>query len=470
MVPLSQKHKQLSPEAEIAFMEFCGIRIFLKRTLANETQPDDDVDGFFARLHEEIPFYIAYRFFPELRNADVTVDELLTEDRVPNAIFYDLQDIMQELMAEGVPTNPFPLGVWRELKDALEAQERPVIPDTMSDTGGPETTGSLGLVPPTGKWSKTKLANTDNAPDGTDLDNPEQKEQEESLKSKATGTGLYDTDEEEAVDRPKAQLPKLEVIERGATAIALASIEAQSRDTPEQHVSSSLLDATNTVPPPNKPPPGHQTEPAPRKSLLDPTAPAFIPSNPPQNSPQSEIELLQGSYPSFPTKNAKHRSTSTDNPPPPEHIGALDFQLAHVQIERTADNARVQHLEQQIHDLYLERERGLQSFAEPSPQRLLTQSPFGDGRGFPSGLGTDLVGFRPVRRLGSYSFASGTRSPPPVYQSSGFAGNAPLVGGFAEVEPAVEWRRNGALGDGAQEGRGTEDRRMVEEEEDGDEV
>ena len=63
-------------------MEFCGIRTFLKRILDNETQPDDDFNAFFARLHKEIPFYIAYRFFPELRNADCTVDELLSEDRV----------------------------------------------------------------------------------------------------------------------------------------------------------------------------------------------------------------------------------------------------------------------------------------------------------------------------------------------------------------------------------------------------
>ena len=82
MPSLSPKHKPLSREAEIAFMEFCGIRTFLRRVRDNATQTDDDVNAFFARLHEEIPFYVAYRFFPELRNPDVTVDELLSEDRV----------------------------------------------------------------------------------------------------------------------------------------------------------------------------------------------------------------------------------------------------------------------------------------------------------------------------------------------------------------------------------------------------
>ena len=51
-------------------MEFLGIRTFVTRVLESETQPGDDVDAFLARLHEEIPFYIAYRFFPELRSTD----------------------------------------------------------------------------------------------------------------------------------------------------------------------------------------------------------------------------------------------------------------------------------------------------------------------------------------------------------------------------------------------------------------
>ncbi|MCJ1378622.1 hypothetical protein MMC17_001721 [Xylographa soralifera] len=413
MASPGQKHKQLSPEAEIAFMEFCGIRTFLRRVLDNDTQPDDDVNAFFARLHEELPFYIA-----------------------PNPIFYDLLDIMQELMDEGLPKNPLSVEAWAELKDALEAQDRPVIPDTMSETGDPEVDIPLGLVPLAGKWSSTEQvdldAAADDAAEDADLDavklmeitdrlargflslpdpqkpevsdNLERNKQEESSKTRGTGTGLYDSSEEDAVDSPKVQLPKLEMIESGTTAIALTSVEAQSKEPLKQ--TTFVLDPALPASSSHEPQQNDHTEPSPPKSLLDPAVPAFVPSNPPQNSPQSEIELLK------------------------EHISSLSVQLTHLQIDRTTDTARMQSLER----------------AQWPSRRS----------------GTGEV-FRCL-------VASAARGYPRRDGSSRVAANAALLGIFAQARAGVE--RGGVVdwGIGAQEGRGYEGQGMVEEEEEGDEV
>ncbi|MCJ1282198.1 Proline-rich protein 12 [Xylographa opegraphella] len=378
MASLSPKHKRLSPEAEKAFMEFCGIRTFLQRVLDNETQPDDDVDAFFARLHDEIPFYIAYRFFPELRNADATVDELLSEDRVPNAIFYDLRDIMQELMDEGLPTNPFPVDVWAELEDARQAQGRPAIYDTASEEGDMEATGPLGLVPPTGKWSNDDPTVTDEAVEDADvddaeltkeiserlarsllpapepqqtLDNDEQNEPAEPSKTRGTGTGLYDTDDEDALDSPNGQPPKMEIIGSGAAAVALTAVESPHEEPSEPHIPRSPSPLNTILL--NSPPPSPHPSPAPPQSTLDPTVPAFFPPDPTRQPLEDEIQLLKGwSAPTHPPLPCK-----TTNPPlpPPEHLSALALQLAHVQHERSADHARVLALERHIQILHLER-------------------------------------------------------------------------------------------------------------------
>ncbi|MCJ1389651.1 hypothetical protein MMC18_002508 [Xylographa bjoerkii] len=458
MAPHSPKHKQLSPEAESAFMEFCGIRTFLRRVLNNETDPDDDVDAFFARLHEEIPFYIAYRFFPELRTADVTVDELPSEDRVLNPIFYDLLDIMQELMAEGLPRNPFTASVWAELKDALEVQETPVISDAMSEAGDPKVTNPLKLVPPTGKWSNKKQLDTDNAADHADFDvvklmetrdrgveglailpdqrqvtdNVEKNEQEESSKIQSVGTGINGTSDGEAANSSKVQLPKLEVTESGATAIALVSVEDQSGETPTQHACRSLLDNAAPVLPSKEPQSKDQSEQSTPKSLLDAAFPDSVPPNPPQTEPQSEIELLR------------------------EHVLVLDLQLAHVQIERTSDNERMQALERQICDLHLAREHNNEVFPLRYSQRVVTESPFGEGRGLRSAARTE--------RLGAGNYGPSIRN---IF--FGPPSNNPSITMFGAPRP-VGRGAAGCSGTEAQQELGTEEQAQVEAEEEGDEV
>ncbi|MCJ1400371.1 hypothetical protein MMC11_003576 [Xylographa trunciseda] len=390
MASPSPKHQHICPEAERAFMEFCGIRTFLSRVLDNETQPDDDVHAFFARLHEEIPFYIAYRFFPELRATDATVDELLADDRVPNPIYYDFLDIMQELMAEGLPTNPFSAETWAELKDALEGQERPVVPDAMSESGDPEPEpappGPLGLVPPTGKWSTAdqadfevaKLSDVDDSADEADLDvvklielgdravgevssspderhvpdNDEQNELEEPSNTENPSAGLYDSSDEDTIDPSQAPLPKLEITNSGATAIALSPTDAHSSDSPHPYTFQSLRNAAIPSSPSHAPRPEDPSEPSAPDSAL---------------APRNSIELLN------------------------QQVSALDLQLAHMQIQCTADLERMQRLERQMRDLIFEHQRS---------QRMSTRSVFDAGRGggVPSVRRAEALGAARARR------------------------------------------------------------------------
>ena len=309
---------------------------------------------------------------------------------------------MQELIAEGLPTNPFSPSIWPELKDALESQERPVIPDAMSEDGDLVVTSSLAVVPSTGKWNMVQQADTGNAAEEVyvdvaklmesaereaevpfpsaesqeALDNHRQAEQEEPSKPKGTGTGLYDTDDEDPVDTPEIQAPKQEVTQSGAIAIALTTPEAPHEETPLPHSPTHLVD---TIPLAQLSLDSHAEDPT-EPSPSNPSAPITSTLFPSIRHP-NETARLNGQHAPFPFPLRTHLLNPLS--PTPDALSAITTYLADALTAHRADIARIKALQRHIRSLRLEPERG--TFARgmsvaPRPS-VVGESIFGDGRG-----------------------------------------------------------------------------------------
>ena len=219
-----------------------------------------------------------------------------------------------ERMAEGLPINPFSVRAWAEIQDVIEAHGRPVIPDAMSDIEEPEVTRSVSLA-----YRPVQCPTNDGAgPSDLDIaklrdmrgrdigglpsylsqpqrpDHSEQTVAEGPCNTKGTGTGLYDTDEEDSISSSKARPLRLEERKSGSSAIDLSSAKAVSGEHLERHAPSSLLDTNIPELVLTEAQPEDQQAQSVHRSLLHATISALVPSTLPQIRFLSPLDSLIG--------------------------------------------------------------------------------------------------------------------------------------------------------------------------------